>query len=232
MMNLIMFIATGGMLPIFAFAHIHNVELKIDQILSVKTALGIATIIETPEAIQSAIVGDQSAFKIEYLNQAVTIKPLRSSARTNLYLQTASRRYDLRLETGRQEAADYVVYLKARSARGGVSWKNISRAISGKQLTLKCVRIARLQDSILLDLKLSSKDKEKLSPEKIWLRQGGDSKVINNLFLSKLETSGTPVLIGLSLMKADLSTDHSIEVSVIGEHEIVKLELPAEALWK
>ena len=84
-MNLLMLITTGGMLPILAFAHIHTVKMKPDQILLVKTALGIATIVETPESIQSAIIGDQSGFKIEYLDRAVTIKPLRASARSNLY---------------------------------------------------------------------------------------------------------------------------------------------------
>src|SRR5580704_8633889 len=99
MRNFVMIITTGGFLPILAFAHIHSVKMKPDQILLVKTALGIATIIETPETVQSAIIGDQSAFKVEYLDRAVTIKPLRAGAKTNLYLQTANRRYDLRLET-------------------------------------------------------------------------------------------------------------------------------------
>ena len=161
----------------------------------------------------------------------MTIKPLRAAARTNLYLKTANRRYDLRLETGRQEAADYVVYLKSTATRGGGSWKNVSRVVSGKSLTLKCVRISRRQDAILLDLRLSSKDKEKLSPEKIWVKQGADSKVINSLFLSKLEISD-PVLIGVSLQTSDLLKDRPIEIVVNGDHETILLELPAEVLWK
>lgn len=230
-----MIIATGGFLPILAFAHIHSVKMKPDQILLVKTALGIATIIETPVSIQSAIIGDQSGFKIEYLDHAVTIKPLRAGARTNLYLQTANRRYDLRLEASRQDSADYIVYLKPTDARGPVFWKDVSRVASGKNLTLKCLRVARLpQGFLLLDLRLASiKDKEKLLPEDIWLRQGKDSKVINGLFLSKLEvTKDRSVMIGMTLLKSDLASDHAIQISIKGERETLKIDLPAEVLWK
>jgi hypothetical protein len=234
MINLLMLFASGGMLPTLAFAHIHTVKMKPDQILLVKTALGIATIIETPESIQSAIIGDQSGFKIEYIDRAVTIKPLRAGARSNLYLQTASRRYDIRLETNKQESADYIVYLKAMDAHGPVLWKDVSKVVTGKGLSLKCLRIAYLpQGFLLLDLRLTSKTKEKLTPEKVWLRQGKDSKVINGLFISKLEmTKDRPVMVGLTLSKSDLISNRGVEISVKGEHETVKMDLPAEVLWK
>jgi len=234
MMNLLMLIATGGLLPVLAFAHIHTVKMKTDQILLVRTALGIATIIETPESIQSAIIGDQSGFKIEYLDRAVTIKPLRAAAKTNLYLQTANRRYDLRLETRGQESADYIIYLRATDSHGPIVWKDVSRTVAGKFLTLKCLRVARLpQGFLMLDLRLSSKDKEKISPENIWLRQGKDSKVINGLFLSKLDVSKDhPTLVGMTLLKSDLVSGRSVEISLKGSQETLKMSLPAEVLWK
>lgn len=234
MKNLLWILGAGGMSPLFAFAHIHTAKMKPDQILLVKTALGIATIIESPEAIQSAIIGDQSGFKIEYIDRAVTIKPLRAGARTNLYLQTANRRYDLRLETNRQENADYIVYLKSTDANNPVTWRNISKSVSGKQLTLQCVRVAKLpQGILLLDLRISSKVKEQLLAENIWLRQGKDSKVINGLFISKLDVSkGQPSMIGITLAKSDLVNNRPVEVSIKTARETVSLELPAAVLWK
>ena len=213
MMNLLLFLMTGGMFPILAFAHIHTVKMKPDQILLVKTALGIATIVETPETIQSAIIGDQSGFKIEYLDHAVTIKPLRPGAKTNLYLQTENRRYDLRLETNKQESADYIVYLRTNDAHLPIVWKSISKTASSNDLTLKCLRVGRLpQGFILLDLRLTSKGKEKLLPENVWLMQGRDSKVINGLFLSKLEVSkDRPVMMAMTLQKSDLVHDQGVE---------------------
>ncbi len=234
MRKLFLIFATGGLFPLFALAHIHTVKMKPDQILVVKTALGIATIIETPESVQSAIIGDQSGFKIEYLDRAVTIKPLRGNAKSNLYLQTANRRYDLRLETNRQESADYVVYLKATDSSGPILWKEVSKTIVGKDLTLKCLRLARISNGfVLLDIRILSKNKEKLMPESIWLKQGTESKVINGLFLSKLEVSKDhPVMLGLTLLKSDLVKDQGVEVSIKGPYETLKMPLPAELLWK
>lgn len=234
MIKILMLFTMGGLLPIFAFAHIHSVKMKPDQILVVKTAIGIATIIETPESIQSAIIGDQSGFKVEYLDHAVTIKPLRAGARTNLYLQTANRRYDLRLEASRQDTADYIVYLKANDAHGPILWKDFSQNVAGNSLTLKCLRVAQLPHGfLLLDLRLNSKDKEKLLPENVWLRQGKDTKVINGLFLSTLEMSKDhPVMIGLTLLKSDLVKGRAVQIAVKGGYETIKMELPAEVLWK
>jgi len=234
MMRALLISAIGGLLPAIALAHIHTVAMKPDQILVVRTALGIATIIETPETVQSAIIGDQSGFKIEYIDRAVTIKPLRSTAKTNLYLQTASRRYDLRLETNRQDSADYIIYLKPTDAHGPIVWRDFSKAVSGKVLTLKILRVARLpQGFLMLDLRLLSKSKEKLAPENVWLRQGKDSKVINGLFLSRLNLSQDhPIMVGVTLLKSDLTKDQGAELSIKGEKETIKMDLPTEVLWK
>lgn len=233
-MNWTLFFVMGGLIPIIASAHIHTVKMNPDQILLVHTALGIATIVEAPEGIQSAIIGDQSGFKIEYFDHAVTIKPLRASARTNLYLQTQTRRYDLRLETTRQEAADYIVYLKVNDGRTQVVWHEVSKSVTGKVLILKCARIANLpQGQILLDLKILSNAKDKISPENIFLRQGAESKVINGIFLSKLEISKDhPTMLGMTLLKSDLVKNRSIQISVKSEHESVDLTLPEDILWK
>ena len=78
-----------------SFANVKTVTPKTDEILEIKTALGIATIIQVPDSVQQAIVGDQSAYRIEYVDKAVTIKPLRYGAKTNLYLFTQKRRYKI-----------------------------------------------------------------------------------------------------------------------------------------
>src|SRR6185437_1616257 len=86
--------------PLFAAnAHVRSVYPRLDEIIVVRAAIGIATIIQVPQAIQSAIIGDQSGFKVEYLYDAVTIKPLRYGVKTNLYLVTQNHRYNLRLLT-------------------------------------------------------------------------------------------------------------------------------------
>ncbi len=60
--------------------------LKPDQIVTVKTALGLATIVQVPDVPTRLVIGNQSAFKVEYLDKAITIKPLRALVGTNLYI--------------------------------------------------------------------------------------------------------------------------------------------------
>jgi hypothetical protein len=217
-----------------ARAQIHTVRLMPDHILTVKTALGIATIIETPEAIQSAVIGDQSAFKVEYLNRAVTIKPLRPFAKTNLYLQTAVRRYDLRLVTAKQNAADYIIYLKTGAEKKTVIWRKYVKSVSSKGLTLHCLRVGHLpEDRILLDLNLRSKRAETIQPENIWVRQEKVSKVIDTLFLSQMRVSKKEsLMVGISLRASDLISGLPLQVELkVGSQSLV-LEIPKVVLWK
>ncbi|KAJ8134321.1 hypothetical protein OY671_012466, partial [Metschnikowia pulcherrima] len=65
-----------------------------------------------PAPPTSLVVGDSSAFKVEYLDQAITIKPSRANAKSNLYVYTDWRRFNVQLVTGGEGAADYVVYLE------------------------------------------------------------------------------------------------------------------------
>lgn len=95
-------------LPRFALGKVRKVEVKTDQIVTVRTAIGIATIIQVPDRPNSIVVGDQAAFKVEYLDQAITIKPLHGGAKSNLYIYTDYRRFNVQLVTSTEAAADYV----------------------------------------------------------------------------------------------------------------------------
>ena len=89
-----------------AFARVRKVPVSGDQIVTVKTAIGIATIIQVPDRPNSVVVGDQESFKVEYLDQAITIKPLHSGAKSNLYVYTDWKRYNVQLTTGSEAIAD------------------------------------------------------------------------------------------------------------------------------
>ena len=146
-------------------AQIRKVVYREDQILTIKTALGIATIIQLPETIQSAIIGDQSGFKIEYLDKAVTIKPLRGNAKTNLYLVTDKKRYNVRLHTKNQDGADYIVYILPDSnneKKSQVRWVTSRKASEANGLTLTLERLGYSQgDYLLLDLSLKINTNER-----------------------------------------------------------------------
>lgn len=221
--------------PWAASAHVRNVMASADDILTIRAALGIATIIQVPETIQSAIIGDSSGFKVEYLDKAVTIKPLRWGVKTNLYLNTEKRRYNLRLVTLSQEVADYIVYVKIPETKPASRWASVARFAENGSLRFSVARVGfSNQGFILLDAKLtiSSGESLTLNPDEFWITQNGSSKVINGLFLSSLKLSKSkPVLVGISLAKSDLTEKKPLTIEIHGKQKLY-LILPEGALWK
>lgn len=223
---------------LFASAHIRKVVYSDDQILTVKTALGIATIIQLPETIQSAIIGDQSAFKIEYLDKAVTIKPLRGSAKTNLYLLADKKRYNIRLQILTQDSADYIVYILSSfrdGANSQVRWQKSGKSSDANGLILVIERIGISQhDFVLLDLSLKLKTNEfvTIKPEDVWVFQGDNSKTVNSLFLSSTNlTKDKPLKIGVSIARSDLVKGKPIRVELKGS-KTNSISISEVALWK
>lgn len=104
---------------------IKHVKAVTDQIIPVKTAVGVATLIQLQEHPNSAIIGDQDSFKVEFLDKGITLKPLHHHARSNLYLYTETQRFNLLLTTGPATQADFVVSLEEKSQpkRGPIPWR-------------------------------------------------------------------------------------------------------------
>lgn len=203
-----------------------------DNILKINTALGIATIIQLPETIQSMIIGDQSGFKVEYLNNAVTIKPLRWGANTNLYLITDKQRYNLRLQTERQEKADYVVYVKIKKPEESIIWRDWNKKIQVKDWTFEVLKIGKSKGGFtLIQGRVWCKNCFSLKPENFWIFQDGKSKIINGLYLSDLKFSKHQIEYGISLAHSDFETKKPILLQVKLDVNLA-IEIPSEVLWK
>lgn len=178
--------------PILSFANdrVRHVECLTDQIVTVRTALGIATIIQVPDRPNSVVVGDQDKFKVEYLDQAITIKPLQGGAKSNLYVYTDYRRYNVQLVTGPEAISDYVVYLesvkqKTKEKVSSLSWIKYIRATQNEEIQLETKRLGRATDGVLLiEFQIQALRKAEFLPEWIWLTQDGRVRPIQNLFLS------------------------------------------------
>jgi hypothetical protein len=209
---------------IFAYAsaeaRVRRVAVNGDQIVTVRTSIGIATIIQVPDRPNSVVVGDQNAFKVEYLDQAITIKPLSSGARSNLYIYTDWKRFNVELVSGGETIADYVVYLDNPKTKTpqvgptpkkdiGITWTNFKNTLKNETMKVNVNRLGRTKDGLLfVELTITSTQKESFKPEWIWLSQSGSTKPIHNLFLSSLETSSQKAISGvIQLREVDLVTD-------------------------
>jgi hypothetical protein len=233
---------------IFAYtsaeARVRRVAVNADQIVTVRTSIGIATIIQVPDRPNSVVVGDQNAFKVEYLDQAITIKPLSSGARSNLYIYTDWKRFNVELVSGGESIADYVVYLDNPKAKIphdgptpkkdiGITWTNFKNTLKNEAMKVSVNRLGKTKDGLLLvELTITSTEKESFKPEWIWLSQSGSTRPIHNLFLSSLETSPQKAISGvMQLREIDLMADAPMRLE-LRRKKISYLTIQKVNSWK
>ena len=225
-----------------AAQRVRRVPVQGDQIVTVSTSIGIATIIQVPDRPNSVVVGDQDAFKVEYLDSAITIKPLSSGAKSNLYIYTDWRRFNVELVSGAEATADYVVYLdiprekpetKVSPKDAGVKWTDFKNLLRNDNLVLNVKRVGRTKDgTLLIEFSATSTKKEAFKPEWIWISQNGVTKPIHNLFMSALEVTPQQTLLGvLQLREADLNVNESIKLE-LRRNKVSYLTINKVTAWK
>ncbi len=223
--------------PAFAEGKVRKVEIAVDKVATVRTALGIATIIQVPDRPNSVVVGDQDAFKVEYLDQAITIKPLRPGSKSNLYIYTEWRRFNVELVTGAEATADYVVYLESpktvKEEKSRICWMPFRNSLMSESLKLSVERVGKGPNGLLLvDFRLESTKSEEFKPEWLWITQEGKTRPIQNLVLSGLNvgpSSSVRGLIHVLLSEVDAGLPFRVEVR---RKRVSYLTLPKAASWK
>ncbi len=219
-----------------ADTRVRKIAVQNDQIVTVKTALGIATMIQVPDRPNSVVVGDQESFKVEYLDQAITIKPLHSGARSNLYVYTDYQRYNVQIVTGSESTADYVVYLehpKPREQKSSLVWMTFRNHLKNEDLMLEVKRLGRAKDGVLIvEFRVSGVKREPLKPEWIWLTQNGTSRPIHNLFLSNLEVRPRNDAEGfMQIMRKDVDPNEPLRIELRRKKDSY-LTIPKVNAWK
>lgn len=227
-----------------ASTRVRRVAVQVDQIVTVRTSIGIATIIQVPDRPNSVVVGDQDAFKVEYLDQAITIKPLSHGSKSNLYIYTDWKRFNVELVSGAEAVADYVVYLdnpKAKTPAStpsskqdlGISWTNFKNVLRNESLQLDVKRLGSTRDGILLvEFNVTSKVRQPFKPEWMWLSQNGVTKPIHNLFLSSLEVSPQRAISGvMQLREDDLNLTESMRLEM-RRNKLSYLTIQKVKSWK
>lgn len=231
---MIQFIIAFSLMNTVWASKVRYVEVGKDEIVTIRTSIGIATIIQVPDRPNSVVVGDQDSFKVEYLDQAITIKPLVSGAKSNLYVYTDYRRFNIELISGNQSISDYVVYLKQPKQKKAdlVTWKRFSNALSNESIKLEVKRLGVFKnDILLLEFDLTSKKKMTFRPEWLWLTQNGETRPIHNLVLNSLELQPGRKISGLmQVRRIDLSPFETSKLEMRRERTTF-LTLPKVQLW-
>lgn len=209
-----------------ASSRVKKVPVETDQIVPVNTAMGIATIIQVPDRPNSVVVGDQDAFKVEYLDLAITIKPVTPHGKSNLYIYTDYRRFNVALSTGPESVADYVVYLQGPENKDNdkpvhnqgtnISWKRISKSFRNDTMSFEVERIGTTRSGvIIIEFAITSSKDLQVNPAWLWVTQGGVTRPIQNLFLSDAKlVLGGKIQGSIQLLKSDLNSDEPMRVEI------------------
>lgn len=213
---------------------VRRMFLKRDDIAVVRTALGIATIIQVPDRPTSVVLGDTSAFRVEYLETAITIKPLARSSKSNLYIYTEARRFNVNLVTASQPSADYIVYLNSErptTALPKESWRKFRVQNSNRSLKVSVEQIGKVGDCLGVRFSLSSKTKVNFGPEWIWTTQNGKTVAVQGLNLSGVVIDPKNEIHGLlTVRRNDLNGALPIMLEVRSPTPI-SVKLPRVDLW-
>jgi hypothetical protein len=216
---------------------VRHVEVSKDQIVAIHTKVGMATLIQLPERPSSVVIGEQNSFKVEYLDKAITVKPLFSGARTNLYVYTDWYRFNFELlPSAGSKSLDYIVYLKnsitVPSKPQSVRWSPYMKRSDSKSMSVKVTRIGNASDgTVLIDFIVTSKQRREFKPEWLWITENGNVRPIQSLFLSRATCDPlTPISGVVTLKKSDFARDVGIQLE-IRIPEKMAIKIPRTAVW-
>jgi hypothetical protein len=230
---------------VWANLKVRSIEMTLDQVAQIKTAVGVATIIEVPDPPNSVVIGNPEAFKVEYLDRAITLRPVSNHSKTNLYIYTDYRRFNVELVAGDPARSDYVVYLKnptrkilsamknpTFAQRVDVKWKNYVRSVSGPKFVLKVKRVGMSGVSSLIDFEVSSKTNGKIDPKIFWIKQGKKTITVQAILLSRLDYDPKHKVQGLLEIKNKDINENLPFILELKEKAKVSLTLRRISKWK
>jgi hypothetical protein len=238
-------IALYSCLPCFAeSATIRTVNVKSDLLIPIHTSLGYSTILEFQEKPLSSILGDQDAFKLEYVGNSITLKPLFHNAKSNLFVYTSFDRFNFSIITSPPPDTDYVVHISKVSDDQTSSTKptremntspylvipiNLKSSKSGFTLKIEEVELAkdtndpRAASLIKFDLS-STTDSYRFLPASFGLKQAGHFLDLEGIYLERIDTSknAPPVNGVIAILNQQWKRNDSLTFVFAFEHEVKK----------
>jgi len=184
-----------------------TVVLDGNEVAVIHTGIGYSTIIQFDSKPTSAVLGDQDAFKVEYVGNSLTVKPVLPSSRTNLFAFTDYDRFNFKLETTRGSEVDYLVVVKRKRRKAAPTFISGGPAQPSTSLTKQPLHLSSKRQGVTLQVsdlahsmsdgvfvvsfsltvdQKSSKSPLVFEPGDIEIFQGKKSIPIENLYLEAL----------------------------------------------
>ena len=193
---------------------VHTLMLSDSDVAQVHTAIGYSTMLQFDVRPSQVILGDQDAFKAEYVGSSIAIKPTVSGVSTNLFVLTEYDKFNFRLTAGRGFEPDYIIRVKRKPKEpaGGSSpvitkHLNLANTIDGITLRLISLSLAKTSGIVIYSFELESKNKRlAFEPGDFDVTQRGKSLPIENIYLERLAFDKGQRLQGMILIRADKIT--------------------------
>lgn len=93
-------------------------NLSDSEIGTVRTSVGYTTMLQFDSRPTSVVLGDQDAYRVEYVGNGLAIKPILPHAKTNLFVFTDYDRFNFSLVSGPSNQSDFVVKVKREGSLG------------------------------------------------------------------------------------------------------------------
>ena len=165
-------------------SQVKELKLKPQEVGVVNTAVGYSTVVQLSQKPLNVVIGDQTSFRVEFINDSITIKPLRPGAKTNLFIFTENDRFNLTIRVGPAAAVDYVVRVRRIFSDPQKTVQlNLTRSKNG--LTFTLLRITHKDSEAFLDFTVQNQRKKfiTLNPEHFRVTVDNVVRTIRSLYI-------------------------------------------------
>jgi hypothetical protein len=231
---------------------VRQVQTDQEKIVVINTSLGYSTLVEFTSKPLSAVLGDQDSFKLEYVGNSITVKPLLPYAKSNLFVFTAYDRFNCALRTVPPAEVDYLVRVSASSKSypvqsetlptvpvhlsETVKTKTIQRKGSWQGYSLKAVSMSLVKGSeksrevTLFEFQLGTeRDPYTFSVGSLGMRQLGHFIPIESIYLDStdLKPQQAPLRGKIVLLNQDFRTDLPLSLLFAVPNHRIQIVIPA-----
>lgn len=179
-----------------------TIYLNDDEMAPIFVELGFSTLLKFDSHPEPGLIGDQDAFKIEYLKSIVAIKPLVSKSQTNLFVFTKDGQFGFKLVAarGRHDNLVFIRPSKSLGPKGPTATKSVVEIddlltrkigkvvqLGGFSITFESVATPQSRSTIILKASIRQKVGTDSKPQKLdvsnfEINQGKKTIKIENAF--------------------------------------------------
>ncbi|MEQ1664560.1 MAG: TrbG/VirB9 family P-type conjugative transfer protein, partial [Bdellovibrionales bacterium] len=184
-------------------SQVNELKLKPNEVGTIHTSVGYSTVIQLSQKPLNVVLGDQSAFRIEFIGDNITIKPIRSGATSNLFIFTQNDRFNLTVKSGASNIVDYVVRIR-RIFEDSKKIVSLNFYRTNSNLRLYMLKYTQKDESLFIDFSVHNLSEKiiTLVPELFRVVVDQNLKPIRSLYLASTKINPKESINGSLMVSA------------------------------